>query len=433
MSVKVKFTAIRIANFKCPPDKSQTFLWDATVGGLGLRVTPSGKTTYIFQGRFVGKTLRIPIGGPEYWSIPQAQEKARELQRLIDQGIDPRQQKLEQKQRNVEQVKLARKNAVKFEEVWLLYIEERRPHWGSRHYKDHLKMSAKGGQVKGNRRNGLTRPGVIAPLLSLPLKDVTQDVIEDWAAKQAPKRPARVRLALRHIKAFLNWLSEQSDWKDIVEPNVASSGKIRELVGKAKAKTDHIEKQQLSAWFAAVQQIQNPVIAAYLQCLLLTGARREELAKVRWSDVNFRWRNITITDKVEGIRIIPLTPYVAMLIERLPRRNQWVFSSGRSESGRLVEPSIAHRRACQVADLQLTLHGLRRSFASLTEWLEVPVGVVAQLMGHKPSATAEKHYRQRPLDLLRVHHEPIEKWILEQGAVAFPASSGDMLSIVGNN
>jgi integrase len=71
----------------------------------------------------------------------------------------------------------------------------------------------------------------------------------------------------------------------------------------------------------------------------------------------------------------------------------------------------------------LTLHGLRRSFKSLTEWLDIPAGVVAQIMGHKPSATAEKHYTVRPLDLLRVHHERIEAWILEQGRVPFTASA----------
>ncbi len=65
------------------------------------------------------------------------------------------------------------------------------------------------------------------------------------------------------------------------------------------------------------------------------------------------------------------------------------------------------------------LHGLRRSFKSLTEWLECPAGVVAQLMGHKPSATAEKHYTVRPVDLLRVWHNKIEKFILEQGRVQF--------------
>lgn len=69
----------------------------------------------------------------------------------------------------------------------------------------------------------------------------------------------------------------------------------------------------------------------------------------------------------------------------------------------------------------MSFHGLRRSFKSLTEWLEVTVGVVAQIQGQKPSATAKKHYTQRPLDLLRVHHERIEAWILEQGGVLFDA------------
>ena len=80
--------------------------------------------------------------------------------------------------------------------------------------------------------------------------------------------------------------------------------------------------------------------------------------------------------------------------------------------------------ACRASGLDgLTLHGLRRSFKSLTEWLEVPVGVVAQIQGHKPSATAEKHYTVRPLELLRVHHERIEAWILEQAGIVFDAKS----------
>ena len=76
----------------------------------------------------------------------------------------------------------------------------------------------------------------------------------------------------------------------------------------------------------------------------------------------------------------------------------------------------------------LTLHGLRRSFSTLTEWLEIPAGVVAQIQGHKPSATAEKHYKRRPLDLLRVHHERIEQWILEQAGIK-PGSSAQVLPL----
>jgi integrase len=79
-----------------------------------------------------------------------------------------------------------------------------------------------------------------------------------------------------------------------------------------------------------------------------------------------------------------------------------------------------HRAACLRAGIgSISFHGLRRSFKSLSEWLEVPVGVVAQIQGHRPSATVEKHYAVRPLDLLRVHHERIEAWILEQSGIVF--------------
>jgi hypothetical protein len=51
------------------------------------------------------------------------------------------------------------------------------------------------------------------------------------------------------------------------------------------------------------------------------------------------------------------------------------------------------------------------------------VGVVAQIQGHKPSATAEKHYTVRPLELLALHHERIESWILEQAGIAFDSQT----------
>jgi hypothetical protein len=43
-----------------------------------------------------------------------------------------------------------------------------------------------------------------------------------------------------------------------------------------------------------------------------------------------------------------------------------------------------------------------------------------QIQGHEPSATAEKHYKKRPIDLLRMWHVKIEKWILEQAGIEQP-------------
>ena len=114
---------------------------------------------------------------------------------------------------------------------------------------------------------------------------------------------------------------------------------------------------------------------------MLVGSRREELAALRWENVDFKWNSLTINDKTEGQRIIPLTPYVAHMLAALPRRSEWVFSSPTAASGRLTDPRIAHTKACAIAGLDMTLHGLRRSFATLSEWTEIPAGIAAQIQG----------------------------------------------------
>jgi integrase len=271
--------------------------------------------------------------------------------------------------------------------------------------------------------------------MHLPLSELNNAAVEAWAAKEAKTRPTSARLAWRCLKAFLAWCAEQPEYVPALPSgNPAKTKKAREALGKAGVKQDALMREQLPAWFAAVRQIGNPVTAAYLQILLLTGARPGEVLAMRWSDLNTQWRGITIRDKVEGERVIPLTPYVSQLLAGLPRRSEWVFSSATAASGMLTVPRNHHVQVCAVAGLEgLTLHGLRRSFKSLTEWLEIPAGVVAQIMGHKPSATAEKHYTVRPLDLLRVHHEKIEAWILQQAGVPFVpvAAPGKLALVVG--
>ena len=431
---KIAFTAGRVSGFKCPPDKKQAFMWDVTAPGLGLRATPAGKPAYVFQSVYQGKDLRITIGSPAAWSIPDAQAKARELQRLIDEGKDPRDLKREaiaaveaKRQQEQEREQADKVAAVTVGEAWAAYIAERTPHWGDLHRKDHERLTRAGGETskRGTRGRGVTIAGPLHPLLGLALRDLTAPVIEAWAAREAQTRPTAARLAWRLLKAFLGWCAEQPEYAPVLPSvNPAKTKKAREALGKPKAKDDSLLKEQLPAWFAAVRSIGNPTVAAYLQTLLLTGARPGEVLAMRWDDLNTQWRGLTIRDKVEGERVIPLTPYVWHLLAALPRRNEFVFASSRNENTPLTEPNHAHDKACKVAAIDaLTLHGLRRSFGTLSEWLEAPSGVVAQIQGHKPSATAEKHYRVRPLDLLRVHHERIEAWILEQAGIVFDAKA----------
>ncbi len=432
---KVNFTAGRIADFCCEPGKSQSFLWDTSAPGLGLRATGKGAKSYIFQSKLNGHAIRITIGSPASWDISAAQSEARRLKVIIDNGLDPRQVKEDalaeaQTQREAKQAEKIAKQTQQMREsvtlsvVWAEYISDRKPLWSELHYKDHMHIMQAGG-VKRKRSPKLTEPGPLAELAEERLVDLTMERIEAWAKLEAKRRPTRARLALRLLKACLNWCSLHPAYIGICKTNPAQSKRARESLGKSKVKNDVLQREQLPAWFGAVRDIGNPVISAYLQCLLLTGARREELAKLRWEDVDLKWNALKLNDKVEDFRMVPLTPYVANLLSALPRRSEWVFSSTTAKSGRLTEPSIAHRKACAVTALNISLHGLRRSFATLSEWTETPAGIAAQIQGHAPQGVREQNYIRRPLDLLRMWHVKVEAWILAQAKIDFlPAQVG---------
>ena len=462
---KVKLTAGRIASFQCEEGKTQSFLWCDTVPGLAVRATPgSTAKRYIFQAKVKGQTMRLTIGPVSAWGIDAAQAEARRLQILIDQGDDPRQVKADKA--NAKEAALLAKEAdaialmkqqarasATVGHVWEEYITARRAKWSERHLFDHRKVIQPASTRGKDGASKTLVGGVLSPLAQLALSDLTPQRVGEWLEEETPTRATQAALAFRLLRAFINWCNEREEYKGIAAPDACARKVSRERLPKAKAKSDALQREQLRLWFDAVRRIQNPTIAAYLQGLLITGARRNELTGLRWEEVDFQWNSITIRDKVEGERTIPLTPYLATLLRDLQRRNDtpptvrrlntlkeagkpwkpspWVFSSQTSATGRLEEPSIAHRKAIAAAGLPVvSLHGLRRSFGSLSEWCEVPVGVVAQIMGHKPSATAEKHYRERPLDLLRMWHSRIEAWILEQVGIEFKAEQAPQLRAV---
>ena len=415
---------------------------DTKAPGLRVRATPAsaknpdGVKAFVFEAKLNRQTLRRTIGDVRTWSIDDARTEARRLAVVVKSDKqDPRELERQQVAAIAADIAAAfvkdeadklqaAAHALTTGEVWAVYLAERRQHWGALHYADHIRLAKAGGLPanRGTRGRGVTIAGPLYPLMALPLRDLDAPTIEAWAAHEAKTRASAARLAWRCLKVFLGWCSEQPAYADLLPAkNPAKTTRSREALGKAGVKQDALMREQLTVWFDAVQRIGNPVTAVYLQTLLLTGARPGEVLGLRWEDINSKWRGLTIRDKVEGERVIPLTPYVSHMLAALPRRNEFVFSG---TAGAISKPHKPHSIACAVAGIEgLTLHGLRRSFKSLTEWLEVPAGVVAQVMGHKPSATAEKHYTVRPLDLLRVHHEKIEAWILEQAGVKFDAQA----------
>jgi integrase len=438
---RVNFTKGRVDAFACPADKNRLYLWDSGQPGLGLLATPpkgesEGAVSYVFQRKLGGRSVRLTIGDRATWTLEKARDEARRMGVLVDSGIDPRQERKER----LAQTEAARLEAIRstvtLGEAWTVYVEARSADWSEGHKRDHEQVMAAPGRTVNRKRK--SKAGPLYPLRDERLEALTPARLERWLENERKTRPAFAARAFRLLRACLRWAEGRSEYSGLADPARVLTQDVRRKVPRVGARDDCLQREQLSLWFEAVQKIPNPVVSTYLQGLLLTGARSGELAQLQWKDVDFQWRSLTLRDKVEGERTIPLPPYLASLLHALPRRtlgnrkpNPWVFSSPITEHGRMGEANHAHSAAVKDAGLPpLTQHGLRRSFGTLSEWVECPVGVVAQIQGHKPSAIAEKHYRRRPLDLLRQWHDKIEGWILTEAGIERPQAGTAALRVV---
>jgi integrase len=284
----------------------------------------------------------------------------------------------------------------------------------------------------------------LSALRPAKLSELNGELISTWLAEEAKRRPTMAALSYRLLRAFVRWCADTPIYRGIIPDDAYQARAVKDVLPRPRAKEgDSLQREQLARWFDAVRNLPNSVTSVYLQGLLISGARREEFAALRWQgDVDLEWKSLILNDKVEGTggRTIPIPSYLLSLLVDLKRRNDtppshrrlrllaergfqwepspWVFPSLTSADGKIAEPRAAHLTALKAAGLpHVTLHGLRRSFGTLSEWCEVPVGVVAQIQGHKPSAIAEKHYRRRPLDLLRKWHDQVEVWMLAQAGI----------------
>ena len=89
---QLKLTKTNIDRVAKPGSKSDVLYWDTDAKGFGLRVTPTGKATFIAQGRVRGTAadVRLTIGTYGAWTVDDARRRANEHRHSFEDGIDPR-------------------------------------------------------------------------------------------------------------------------------------------------------------------------------------------------------------------------------------------------------------------------------------------------------------------------------------------------------
>jgi integrase len=90
VATPVRLTKTIVGKLVCPAGQTEAFHWDAEVKGLGLRVYPSGRKTWVLQYRDAGgRTRRTPIGQAPSIDPAAARKLAGDQLRRIAGGANP--------------------------------------------------------------------------------------------------------------------------------------------------------------------------------------------------------------------------------------------------------------------------------------------------------------------------------------------------------
>lgn len=409
--MKTRLTTTKID--KLEPTEKQYLVWDEKYTGLGVLVSPKGAKSFVFQGRIGGKQKRITLGKYPLMSYQDAIDKASDINKQMLAGIDPSRQKAEQIAKNVEFEKSKDRNTITFGQAFVDYFNTKSGEWSENYKQDHINAA------KPYMSDKPYKDGCLAYIWHTPLSKLTPDLVERWIRHENQTRKTKMAIAYRMYKAFTNWANEREKYQGLIPTKSATAKIVTGAVAKTGRHKHSLQRSQLPLWFKTLKQI-HPTHAIALICILLNGSRPNEILSLEWQDVDFQWKTITIIDKVDQWeRTIPLTPYTEYLLKQLPRKSHLIFVI---DAENHTEFNETYRNAVKHAGLPpLPPKAMRKSFSNLSEWLGVPHGVVKQIMGHRPSATDEKHYKDRPIDLLRHWHIIIEQFILNEAGVDMSA------------
>jgi integrase len=146
----------------------------------------------------------------------------------------------------------------------------------------------------------------------------------------------------------------------------------------------------------------NPASLAIVRLLILTGARRNEVASLKWEHVDFERKALRLADSKTGQKVVPLGAPALDVLAKLPRSDEspWVFPGARGKGHHQGVPAV-WRNLVKLARLKdVRLHDLRHGFASVAVADGGSLYLVGKVLGHTQAATTQR-YAHLQLDPVR--------------------------------
>lgn len=377
-----KLTTSRIKVLPCPA-VGQALYWDSEIKGFGVRATAKNKA-FILDRKLNGKTVRLTIGRVGDWSADEARKEAKRLVVEIDKGIDPRQQK-----------RKAAAGQKTLNDAFDAFIKDRtlKP----RTAYDYTRY------IKGESVSG--KPDFFNKWLDKPIAEITPEMVKSkYKTLTASVRgTAQASSAMRTLRSVLNFAIVEFE---LEIPNPVTTLTKRHLWARANKRRTHLHLQEIRPFVLALRALPNPVMGAYLEFILLTGARRSEAAKLRWQDVNLNAAVFTFTKTKNGTdRTLPISNRVSQLLLKMKKlaMGEYVFASTAKDGSitHVTEPRKALAQANAAAGTAVTAHDLRRTFATVMELQDCPMTPLKAMLGHLEKDVTTGHYVVIGIERLR--------------------------------
>lgn len=366
------------------PLKGQTFYRDNELKGFGVYAGKTAKT-YFVEKWMNGKAIRVTIEKHGPITAEQARKKAQELLGQMSVGNNPLDSKKEKRARSVtlkqayQDFKDARKNL----KPKTLYDYDRI-----------MEVALKTWHKKR-------------------IAEITKDMVAKLHKKLGEERgEAYANLTMRFFRSLINFAAgqyEDSKGHSLIPENPVKRLSQTRAWYKMVRRDTVIKTHELQSWHKAVNDLESPTIRDYLLLLLFTGLRRQEAAKLKWEQVDFSEKTLSICEtKNSQTLTLPLTNYLIKLLQerQAASTSEYVFPGDGEKSQHLVEPRYRIKQVIKASGIKFSIHDLRRTFITTAERLNISTYAVKRLVNHKMNGDVTAGYIITDVERLR---EPMQK------------------------
>lgn len=382
-------------------------IWDTELNGFGCRCQQKAKTFIVKYRHGKGRTgiqRFYTIGKLGKWTPDMARDEAKKILGQVNNGKDPA--------------------ATRKQEKELLHLQS-----GFEVFLEEVKAKKK---PKTHAAYQWLFEKIIEPKLGKYRIDLINHKDIDKLHASLESTPYQANRVLALLSVFFSWCDKKGHRSDGLNPcrhveKFEETSRERFLsetevyaLGKAlndyEEENKHLKEQphKKTKESKKEENISTKYIVAAIRLLLLTGARRNEILTLKWTDVDFERKLIRLQESKTGQKTIYLSAPALQILSDIPRieGNPFVIC-GRKEGSHLVNIKDAWGDIRKRAGLEdVRIHDLRHNYASTAVVSGHHLKVIGSLLGHSNTKTTER-YSHLANDPLQTANEAISRRILD--------------------